>query len=83
MELKFILEALLFSAQKPLSTKEIREVLAAAPAYAEGDETVRGLKKTKEPELLAALEQLSTEHTQAARSFRLSPPTSVSTYGPS
>src|SRR4051812_9430389 len=71
MELKFILEALLFSAQKPLSTKEIREVLAAAPAYAEGDETVRGLKKTKEPELLAALEQLSADHNQAARSFRL------------
>ena len=30
MELKFILESLLFSAQKPLSVAELREVLAAA-----------------------------------------------------
>ena len=30
MELKFILEALLFSAQKPLSVKELREVFASA-----------------------------------------------------
>jgi chromosome segregation and condensation protein ScpB len=28
MELKFILESLLFSAQKPLSVKELRDVLA-------------------------------------------------------
>ncbi len=30
MELKFILESLLFSAQKPLSVKELRDVLASA-----------------------------------------------------
>ena len=30
MELKFILESLLFSAQKPLSVKELRDVFVSA-----------------------------------------------------
>jgi segregation and condensation protein B len=71
MELKFILEALLFSAQKPLSIKEIRDALAGAVEHAEGNEVVAGLKKTKEPEITAALEQLAAEHESAARSYRL------------
>ena len=71
MELKLILEALLFSAQKPLSLKEIRDVLAAAGAHAEGDETVRALKKTKETELVLALEELAKDHEAAQRSYRL------------
>jgi segregation and condensation protein B len=71
MELKFILESLLFSAQKPLSLKELRDVLAAAGEHAEGDETVRALKKTKEGDLTAALEQLAKEHAGAGRSYRL------------
>ena len=37
MELKNILESLLFSAQKPLSTKELRDVLAAAAGAEEAD----------------------------------------------
>ena len=71
MELKLILEALLFSAQKPLSLKDIRDVLAAAVAHAEGDETVRALKKTKEAELVLALEELAKDHETAQRSYRL------------
>src|SRR5438876_99879 len=71
MGLKLILEALLFSAQKPLSVKELRDVLAAAPEHAPGDETARALKKTKEAELIGALEQLAKEHEQAGRSYRL------------
>jgi len=71
MELKYILEAILFSAQKPLSLKEIRDVLAGAVEHAEGNETVRGLKKTKEGALTAALEELSREHEAAGRSYRL------------
>src|SRR4051812_13187425 len=71
MELKFILEAILFSAQKPLSIKEMKEVFATAPEHAESDETVRGLKKVKDKELEAALEVLAGEHEQAARSYRL------------
>jgi segregation and condensation protein B len=71
MELKFILEAILFSAQKPLSIKEIRDVFAAAPEHAEGDATVRGLRKTKEEQLSAVLEELARDHEQGGRSFRL------------
>ena len=59
MELKFILESLLFSAQKPMSTKELRDVLATAAANAEGDETVKAFKKVKEDDMVAALEQLA------------------------
>jgi len=71
MELKFILEAILFSAQKPLSLKELRDVFAGAPEHAEGDSTVRGLKKVKEDQLTAVLEDLAREHEAANRSFRL------------
>ncbi len=71
MELKFILESLLFSAQKPLNLKELREVLAAATEHAEGNETVRAFKKVAEADLTAALEQLAHEHEQAGRSYRL------------
>src|ERR1041385_4082027 len=71
MELKYILEALLFSAQKPLSIKELRDVFAEAVEHAEGDETVRGLKKVKESQVSAALEELAREYEQAGRSYRL------------
>ena len=71
MDLKFILEAILFSAQKPLSLKELREVFASAVEHAEGNEAVRGLKKVKEEQLTAALEELAQEHETAGRSYRL------------
>ncbi len=71
MELKFILEAILFSAQKPLSLKELRDVFAGAPAHAEGDEVARGLRKVREADLTAALEELAREHEAAGRSYRL------------
>src|ERR1017187_10760616 len=71
MELKFILESLLFSAQKPLSVKELRDVLAAAAEAEDADTTAKSLAKIKERELPAALEQLAGEHETAARSYRL------------
>jgi segregation and condensation protein B len=71
MELKLILEALLFSAQKPLSLKDLRDVFAAAGEHAEGNETVRALKKVKESELVLALEELARDHEAAQRSYRL------------
>ncbi len=71
MELKLILESVLFSAQKPLSMKELREVLASAPEHAQANDTVRALKKVRESELITALEQLANEHEQAQRSYRL------------
>jgi segregation and condensation protein B len=71
MELKFILEAILFSAQKPLSLKELRDVFGAAAEYAEGDETARALKKVTEGELTVALEELARDQVEAKRSYRL------------
>ena len=71
MELKFILESLLFSAQKPLSVKELRDVLAAAAEQDDADATVKSLKKAKESEVIGALEELAKEHEAAARSYRL------------
>jgi len=42
MDLKFILEAVLFSAQKPLSPAELREVLGSAAEHADA---ARAFKK--------------------------------------
>jgi segregation and condensation protein B len=71
MELKFVLESLLFSAQKPLSARELREILAEAAAHAEGDEAVKAFKKVREELVTAVLEELAQEHEAAARSYRL------------
>ena len=68
MELKFILESILFSAQKPLNVKELRDLLAAATAH--GD-TAKPFKKTKEADITAALEALQADHEAAQRSYRL------------
>src|SRR6185503_4720242 len=71
MDLKFILESILFSAQKPLSVKEIRDVLSTAAGEEGADATVKGLKKTKEDDVTTALEQLAQDHEAAQRSYRL------------
>jgi segregation and condensation protein B len=71
MELKFILESLLFSAQKPLNLKELRDVFAAAAEAEDADATAKSLAKVRDSELTAALEQLASEHETAARSYRL------------
>ena len=71
MELKFILEPLLFSAQKPMTAKELRDVLTSAATAEEAHEAARLFKKTKEDDVTAALEELAREHETAARSFRL------------
>jgi segregation and condensation protein B len=71
MELKFILESLLFSAQKPMSVKELRDVFATAAEAEDADATVKSLKKVKDDDMTAALETLASEHEAAARSYRL------------
>jgi segregation and condensation protein B len=71
MELKFILESLLFSAQKPLSARELKDVLTEAAGHAEGDESVKAFKKVREELVTAVLEELAQEHETAARSYRL------------
>jgi segregation and condensation protein B len=68
MELKFILESILFSAQKALNPKELRDLLGAAVEH--GDEA-KPFKKTKEIDIVAALEELQKDHETANRSYRL------------
>src|SRR5271170_6182465 len=68
MELKFILESILFSAQKPLNPKELRDLLAAA---AEHGDAAKPFKKSKEADITAALEALQKDHEAAQRSYRL------------
>ena len=71
MELKFILESLLFSAQKPMSLKELRDVFANAAGEENSAEAARAFKKVKEDDVVTALEELAREHESAARSYRL------------
>jgi len=71
MDLKFILESILFSAQKPMSVKEIRDVLTNAAEQEDADAAVKAFKKTKEDDVVAALEQLVKDHEAAQRSYRL------------
>ena len=68
MELKFILESILFSAQKPLNPRELRDLLSAA---AEHGEEAKPFKKSKEAEIILALEELQKDHEAAQRSYRL------------
>src|SRR6185503_17969425 len=70
MELKFILESILFSAQQPLSPKELKDLLFAAAELAD-DTGVKAFKKTSLEDISAALERLEQDHVQAERSFRL------------
>lgn len=70
MELKFIVESILFTSQKPLSPVEIRDLLKKAAEF-EDEPAARDFKKTKLDAIEAALEELKIEHEQAARSYRL------------
>jgi segregation and condensation protein B len=71
MELKSIVEAILFSAQKPLSLKEMRDVFSSAVEYADRDETARSLKKVSEDQLARSLDELSKDYEEFGRSYRL------------
>lgn len=70
MELKFILESILFAAQQPLSPKELRNVLAGAVEHSD-DSAVKALKRTSLEAIGTALEELVSDHGQAQRSYRL------------
>jgi segregation and condensation protein B len=71
MELKFILESLLFSAQKPLTARELRDLLAETAGSEGAGDDARAFKKVREELVAAALEELAREHEAAARSYRL------------
>lgn len=71
MELKPILEALLFTSQKPLSPQELRDVLVRTADEEGADEVAKSFRKIKNEELLPLLEQLAAEHEAAGRAYRL------------
>jgi len=69
MNLSQVIEALLFAAQKPLTT---RELLAAIKGAGGEDELMPNeFARAKEAEVAAALEQLKIEYTQQGRAFQL------------
>jgi segregation and condensation protein B len=69
MTLSRVIEALLFSAQKPLSIREIITAIRSAedPAAAGPNEFAR----VREAEVAAAIEQLKTEYVEQSRAFQL------------
>jgi segregation and condensation protein B len=71
MDLSLILESILFASQKPLSVRELRDLLNTAAEKAEGDETVKQFKKIKEEPVLEALASLEKFYNEANRSYRL------------
>jgi segregation and condensation protein B len=64
-----VIEALLFSAQKPLSAKEIIDVLRHAGV--EDEFSPNEFAKIREAEVAAALEQLKVEYIEQQRAFQL------------
>jgi len=71
MELKFILEVLLFSSQKPLSVTELRDILNRAADEEDASEYVRAFKKHPVEKIEEALQVLASDHEKTARSYRL------------
>jgi len=70
LELKKIVEALMFSAERPLSPKEIRAIFADAT-----DEEHAGVtepfRNCREAQIVAALDELKAEYDLQQRSFQL------------
>src|SRR2546427_4887820 len=67
MTLDKVIEALLFSAQKPLSIREISTAIKSA----EGDDSPNEFARVREAEVAAAIEQLKTEYVEHGRAFQL------------
>ena len=70
MDLKFVIESLLFTSQKPLNIRELREILSVAAEKGE-EEEVKAFKKVKEDDIENALTELEKDHTQSGRSYYL------------
>lgn len=69
MNLIRVIEALLFSAQKPLSPREIVDVMRRASGDAESSQNE--FAKVREAEVAAALQELKIEYVQQGRGFQL------------
>jgi segregation and condensation protein B len=69
MTLTKVLEALLFSARKPLSVREVVEILKRAGE--EDSLSPNEFARVREPEVAAALQQLKIEYVEQQRGFQL------------
>ena len=69
MTLSRVIEALLFSAQKPLSIRELKEAIKGAGA--EDEFSPNEFARVSQAEVAAALEQLKIEYIEHQRSFQL------------
>jgi segregation and condensation protein B len=70
MTLTRVIEALLFSAQKPLSIREITPAIRGAEDDL-ASKTPNEFARVRDAEVAAALEQLKTEYIQQGRAFQL------------
>ena len=70
LELKKIVEALLFAAERPLSTKEIRQIIAEATDE-ENPGVTEGFRNVREAQIAGMLEELKVELDTQQRSFQL------------
>jgi segregation and condensation protein B len=70
MDLKFVIESLLFTSQKPLSVREIRDILSNAAEKAT-EEEAKVFKKVPHEEIESALALLEKEHADTGRSYYL------------
>ena len=69
MTLSQVVEAMLISAQKPLTTRELASAIKSAGA--EDEFSPNEFAKTSESEVAAALEQLKLEYIEGQRAFQL------------
>ena len=69
MTLSRVIEALLFSAQKPLSIRELAEAIKGAGA--EDEFSPNEFARVREAEVAAALEQLKIDYVEQQRAFQL------------
>jgi segregation and condensation protein B len=70
MDLSLILESILFASQKPLSVRELRDLLNSAAEKSE-DPIAKEYKKIKEEPVLEALASLEKFYNEVNRSYRL------------
>lgn len=71
MELRSVLEALLFVSQKALSARELKDVLRQTADAEDAPEEARVWRKTSEAEIEVELTALAKHYDQAGRSYQL------------
>ncbi len=70
-DLKLIVESLVFASEKPISAREIGAVLRGAAAASPEDETLAEIAKSKENDIINAVDQLSADYLEVERAFEI------------